>query len=90
MHTDPYFHEIEAKHFLTTDFRHVVRQGKKCVWSDFYDPAVGGGLYGFPPNACRGERCGVWGRIAPIKLVGEFRMDWLMVPDGSGSARARF
>jgi len=23
----------------------------------------------FPPNACRGERCGVWGRIAPINLV---------------------
>jgi len=23
-----------------------------------------------PPNACRGERCGVWGRRAPIKLVG--------------------
>jgi hypothetical protein len=21
----------------------------------------------FPPNACRGERCGVWGRIAPIR-----------------------
>jgi hypothetical protein len=20
----------------------------------------------FPPNACRGERCGVWGRTAPI------------------------
>ena len=23
----------------------------------------------FPPNACRGERCGVWGRTAPIKPV---------------------
>lgn len=48
------------------------------------------GTFWFPPNACRGERCGVWGRIAPITLVGEFRMDWLMVPDESGSARARF
>ena len=26
----------------------------------------------FPPNACRGERCGVWGRIAPIKPVRPF------------------
>jgi hypothetical protein len=26
-------------------------------------------FYKFPPNACRGERCGVWGRIAPIKPV---------------------
>ena len=23
----------------------------------------------FPPNACRGERCGVWGRTAPSSLV---------------------
>ena len=23
----------------------------------------------FPPNACRGERCGAWGRKAPIKPV---------------------
>ena len=23
----------------------------------------------FPPNACRGERRGVWGRVAPIKPV---------------------
>ena len=23
----------------------------------------------FPPNACRGERCGVWGRTAPSRLV---------------------
>ena len=23
----------------------------------------------FPPNACRGERCGAWGRTAPSKLV---------------------
>jgi hypothetical protein len=23
----------------------------------------------FPPNACRGERCGAWGRTAPIKPV---------------------
>lgn len=48
------------------------------------------GLFVPPQNACRGERCGVWGRIAPIKLVGEFRMDWLMVLDEFGSARARF
>jgi hypothetical protein len=27
----------------------------------------------FPPNACRGERRGVWGRVAPIKLVGVWR-----------------
>jgi len=26
-------------------------------------------LLRFPPNACRGERCGVWGRTSPIKLV---------------------
>lgn len=26
-------------------------------------------LLKFPPNACRGERCGVWGRRAPISLV---------------------
>ena len=26
-------------------------------------------VHQFPPNACRGERCGVWGRIAPSKLV---------------------
>ncbi|MGB7791389.1 MAG: hypothetical protein WBL39_09260, partial [Terrimicrobiaceae bacterium] len=26
-------------------------------------------LQKFPPNACRGERCGVWGRTAPIKPV---------------------
>ncbi len=23
----------------------------------------------FPPNACRGERCGAWGRTAPSRLV---------------------
>jgi hypothetical protein len=27
----------------------------------------------FPPNACRGERCGDWGRTAPIKLVRAFQ-----------------
>jgi len=26
-------------------------------------------FHSFPPNACRGERCGVWGRIAPIRPV---------------------
>jgi hypothetical protein len=55
----------------------------------FYAPA-GGRDFLVPPEACRGERCGVWGRIAPIRLVGEFRMDWLMVPDVAGSGRARF
>ena len=28
-------------------------------------------LLSFPPNACRGERCGVWGSIAPS--------DWVLV-----------
>ena len=55
----------------------------------FYDSAAGRAFCP-PPNACRGERCGAWGRIAPIRLVGEFRMDWLMVLGGFGSARARF
>jgi hypothetical protein len=27
----------------------------------------------FPPNACRGERRGVWGRAAPISLVRSLR-----------------
>ena len=27
------------------------------------------GAQEFPPNACRGERCGVWGRRAPIRLL---------------------
>jgi hypothetical protein len=27
------------------------------------------GLKSSPPNACRGERCRVWGRIAPIRPV---------------------
>ena len=69
---------------------HVVMQGEKWDRSDFFMLLPGAGTFWFPPNACRGERCGVWGRIAPIRLLGEFRMDWLMVPDGSGSGRARF
>ena len=75
---------------MTTEFRHVVRQGKKWDRSDFLLCFCRRRGLWFPPNACRGERCGVWGRIAPIRLVGEFRMDWLMVLDGFGSARARF
>jgi hypothetical protein len=25
-------------------------------------------IVAFPPNACRGERCGVWGRRAPHQI----------------------
>jgi hypothetical protein len=75
---------------LTTDSWHVVMQGQKWDRSDFFMLLPEAGAFNSPPNACRGERCGVWGRIAPIRLVGEFRMDWLMVLDGFGSARARF
>ena len=30
-----------------------------------------------PPNACRGERRGVWGRVAPIRSV---RLDFVFMP----------
>ena len=32
-------------------------------------------LLSFPPNACRGERWGVWGRIAPRERVGFFLLE---------------
>ena len=42
-------------------------------------------LLSFPPNACRGERCGVWGRRAPSDgvLVGFF---WSVSSSSSGRA----
>jgi hypothetical protein len=39
----------------------------------------------FAPNACRGERCGVWGRTAPSKLVGWF-VFWSVSSSASGRA----
>ena len=42
-------------------------------------------LLSFPPNVCRGERCGVWGRRAPSDgvLVGFF---WSVSSSSSGRA----
>jgi len=36
---------------------------------------VGVTRFEVPPNACRGERCGVWGRRAPIKSIGFLPVD---------------
>ena len=39
-------------------------------------------LFLFPPNACRGERCGVWGRRAPKDWVVFF--SWSVSSSSSG------
>ena len=59
-----------AKRFISTaDYRHVVMQEKSLGVLVFPALAAGKPYWKFPPNACRGERCGVWGRTAPIKPV---------------------
>ncbi len=44
-------------------------------------------LLSFPPNACRGERCGVWGRRAPSDGVGVFF--WSVSSSSSGRVSPR-
>ena len=72
-----------------------VRRLQACSHSSFFHEvlifsfplAAGKPLSRFPPNACRGERCGVWGRTAPIKPVRICQ--WLTFAPGTFSARTR-
>jgi hypothetical protein len=59
--------------FKASRFEAIENHEKQaCSHSSFFFWGVefflGAGLK-FPPNACRGERCGGWGRIAPINPV---------------------
>jgi hypothetical protein len=54
---------------MTPEVRHFITEVLRVGWFFGFRLFATCGVAEFPPNACRGERRGVWGRAAPIKPV---------------------